>query len=155
MRFLPPLFWALHHHPDLPESTTGAVNVVQSSQFSLFKYERYISRESLARNDHFYHEHTHTHQHSTLKAPKNIWDHKTRYWLEVVISDELEADVSALPPRISLPESRRSCRWSCSLAAAAILKQVSNMANTGSGSLASFLFLFVFPAVLHKGTTSH
>lgn len=36
-------------------------------------------------------------------------------------------------------------------AAAAILKQVPNMANAGSGALASFLFFFVFPAALHKG----
>lgn len=36
-------------------------------------------------------------------------------------------------------------------AAAAILKQVSNMANAGSGALASFFFFFVFPAALHKG----
>lgn len=40
-------------------------------------------------------------------------------------------------------------------AAAAILKQVSNMANAGSGALASFLFFFVFPAALHKGKGLH
>ncbi|MEQ2161721.1 hypothetical protein GOODEAATRI_012396, partial [Goodea atripinnis] len=33
----------------------------------------------------------------------------------------------------------------------AILKQVSNMANARSGSLATILFLFVFPAALHEG----
>ena len=33
----------------------------------------------------------------------------------------------------------------------AILKQVSNMAITGNGSLATFLFLFLVPAALHKG----
>uniref|UniRef100_A0A674NI49 Cell adhesion molecule 1 n=2 Tax=Takifugu rubripes TaxID=31033 RepID=A0A674NI49_TAKRU len=40
-------------------------------------------------------------------------------------------------------------------AAAAILKQVSNMANAGSGALASFLFFFVFPAALHKGAAQY
>lgn len=57
---------------------------------------------------------------------------------------------STLPPRISLAESRCSCRWSC---LSSILKQVSNMANAGSGSLATILFLFMFPAALPKGRT--
>ncbi|KAJ3589678.1 hypothetical protein NHX12_010521 [Muraenolepis orangiensis] len=53
---------------------------------------------------------------------------------------------------ISLSGSRRcSARGEVSPRAAAILKQVSNMANTGNGSLATFLLLFLVPAALHKG----
>lgn len=38
-------------------------------------------------------------------------------------------------------------------ALSAILKQVSNMANTGSGSLATILSLFMIQAALYKGRT--
>ncbi|KAG7279253.1 hypothetical protein CRUP_010869, partial [Coryphaenoides rupestris] len=49
----------------------------------------------------------------------------------------------SLKPAVVLARGAGSAR-------AAILKQVSNMAITGNGSLATFLFLFLIPAALHK-----